>query len=105
VIALDGEARVRVWNAAAEDLRGLRADEVIGKEFFALGLGLPADDLRAHIRSCLARKEGVAPVTVNATNRRGNPVRCRITCAALGGSTGPSAGVTLVVDALSGEEK
>ena len=35
--------RVRSWNRGAEDLWGLRADEVSDEEFFSLDFGLPTD--------------------------------------------------------------
>jgi hypothetical protein len=54
---------------------------------------------------CLAGEDGIHRVTLNATNRRGAPVRCRVTLASLGGDALPSAGATLVVDQLTGGEK
>src|SRR5260370_16900824 len=45
-VVLDSELRVQVWNERAADLWGLRADEVVGKPFFDLAIGLRLKDLR-----------------------------------------------------------
>ena len=50
---LDRNYNVLVWNRRAEDLWGLRADEVKGKSFLNLDIGLPAGELRPIIRACL----------------------------------------------------
>src|SRR5262249_43056308 len=42
-----------VWNRRAEDMWGLRADEVQGRSFLNLDIGLPVQELRPMIRACL----------------------------------------------------
>src|SRR5262249_25137339 len=46
VAVLDPELRVTVWNNQAEDLWGLRKEEVEGKHFLNLDIGLPVGELR-----------------------------------------------------------
>src|SRR5205085_4030012 len=41
VVVLDREQRVQLWNDAATELWGLRGDEVDGKTFLTLDIGLP----------------------------------------------------------------
>ncbi len=41
VVVLDRELLVRIWNRQSEELWGLRADEVRGKNFLNLDIGLP----------------------------------------------------------------
>ena len=67
---------VRKWNHRAEDLWGLRADEVLRKNFLNLDIGLPVERLGHPIRACLAGEAEVLDVTLDATNRRGRPIRC-----------------------------
>src|SRR5919198_5163724 len=53
VVVVDRELRVRVWNPQAEELWGLRSDEVLGKQFTNLDIGLPVGDLKSMLVSCL----------------------------------------------------
>src|SRR5262249_34955864 len=76
VIVLDGELRVIAWNYRAEDLWGLRGDEVKGQNFLNLDIGLPAGDLRSSIRACLNGDRDHFEVGVPATNRRGKSIVC-----------------------------
>jgi two-component system CheB/CheR fusion protein len=79
VVVLDTAQVVRIWNTHAEELWGLRADEAEGQPFASLDIGLPVGELRQAVRSALVAEEP-AEVTVDATNRRGRQVRCRVTC-------------------------
>jgi two-component system CheB/CheR fusion protein len=80
VVVTDQEMRVRVWSPKAEDLWGVRADEVRGHHLLNLDIGLPVDQLRQPIRSCLAGGNNHQEVTLNATNRRGRAIEVRILC-------------------------
>lgn len=83
VVVVDRELRVLVWNRKAEDLWGLRNDEVVEKNFLNLDIGLPVDQMRAPIRACLAKETDHVNLTVDAINRRGKSILCRVTCAPL----------------------
>ena len=78
VIAVDRELRVRIWSAHAEELWGLRRDEVIGERFLDLDFGLPVDTLDKPIRSCLAGENGSQELVIDARNRRGKEITCRV---------------------------
>ena len=82
-IVIDRQFNILVWNPRAEDLWGLREDEVKGQSFLNLDIGLPVDRLRAGIRPCLAGDENQTEVLLEATNRRGKAIQCRIICAPL----------------------
>ena len=84
VVVLDRDLRVLLWNAQSEELWGLRADEVQGKNLFALDIGLPREALRQPLRRCLTGEAEVERLTVDAVNRRGKSVQCTVTCAPLG---------------------
>jgi two-component system CheB/CheR fusion protein len=79
VVVVDADLRVEVWNRIAEDLWGLRADEVLGQPLLNLDIGLPLQEVRDLIRETLA-SAGPHVRTVDATNRRGRSIRCRLTC-------------------------
>ena len=80
---LDRDLLVMSWNNRAEDLWGLRAGEVQGKQFLGLDFGLPLGELRPVIRQALTGTDGTHPVTLDATNRRGKAVRVKISCSPL----------------------
>jgi two-component system CheB/CheR fusion protein len=90
VAVIDPDLRIVVWNRKAEDLWGVRAEEVEGTHFLGLDIGLPVDHLRQPIREALADGNG-APreLVLPATNRRGKGVQVRVVCAPLIGRDGP----------------
>ena len=99
VIVVDPEFRVRAWSDAAAELWGVRADEIESQNFLNLDIGLPVAQLRAPMRGVLAGEEP-QPVELDAHNRRGQPVRCKISFAPLTGHRdGGVEGVILVVTA------
>jgi two-component system, chemotaxis family, CheB/CheR fusion protein len=103
VAVVDRDLQVRKWSRRAEEMWGLRADEALHKNFLNLDIGLPVDRLRAPIRGCLANDSEVQDLTLDATNRRGRPIKVRVTCTPLG--TGPdqgSRGVILLMEELDG---
>jgi two-component system CheB/CheR fusion protein len=79
VIVLDAQGRVRVWDAASEERWGLRADEALERELRELDIGLPVTTLRDPIRSALGADGERTDVVVDARNRRGQPIVCRVT--------------------------
>jgi two-component system CheB/CheR fusion protein len=81
VAVLDRQLLVQVWNARAEDLWGLRADEVVGESFPGLDIGLPVDRLYAAIRACLEGDDTQESLVLDGHDRRGRDVRCRVRCA------------------------
>jgi two-component system, chemotaxis family, CheB/CheR fusion protein len=98
VVVLDRELHVIAWNPRAEDLWGLRADEVRAQNFLNLDIGLPTDQLRAGIRSCLNGDGEHMEQVVPATNRRGRTITCRITATPLTGGNKEVRGVILLMD-------
>ncbi|HEU5362143.1 MAG TPA: CheR family methyltransferase [Gaiellaceae bacterium] len=78
VVVLDAQLRINAWNEGAYDLWGLRGDEVQGQHFMNLDIGLPVEKLRTPLRKLLAGESVDQPVTVEATNRRGRSITCRV---------------------------
>ena len=77
VAVLDLELRVLAWNAAAEELWGIRSDEAEGQHFLNLDIGLPVSRLSTPLREALAGREN-GEVVLEATNRRGRNVTCHV---------------------------
>ncbi len=82
-VVIDQHFNILVWNHRAEDLWGLRETEVKSHSLLSLDIGLPVDRLRAVIRPCLSGDDNHTEVLLEATNRRGKAIQCRITCAPL----------------------
>jgi two-component system CheB/CheR fusion protein len=96
VAVVDRELRVLAWNEAAEELWGMREQEVRGQHFLNLDIGLPVDGLRTALRKCIAGESG-SGLTLEAVNRRGKPIRCQVTCTPLRGPTDEMQGAILLM--------
>jgi two-component system CheB/CheR fusion protein len=97
VIVVNQELHVIAWNHRSEEMWGLRAAEVRNKNVFGLDIGLPVEQFRRELRACLSGEREVANLTVQATNRRGKPAECIVTCTPLFGK-GQIQGVIVMVD-------
>jgi two-component system, chemotaxis family, CheB/CheR fusion protein len=83
VVVLDSDLLVRSWNKGAEELWGLRADEVRHQPFFSLDFGLPTAEVRDTVQQCLASGKRTGPVQVGAVNRIGRAITCTVVCSPL----------------------
>jgi two-component system, chemotaxis family, CheB/CheR fusion protein len=97
VAVLDPDLRVLVWNHGSEDLWGVRQEEVQGQHFLNLDIGLPVDQVRPALRAAMSDENGAQSAVVQATNRRGRTVTCRVTCSPLLDSDKTLRGVIVVV--------
>ena len=96
---LDKSMRVQVWNERAADLWGVRSDEALGKSFFDLEIGLPAEKLRALIDAGAGGHPRHNELVVTAMTRKGREIRCRVMAHTVGDGSGP-AGLVLVMEEL-----
>ncbi len=81
VVVVDEHHVVRTWNIVAEDMWGLRADEVVGQSLFDLDSGLPVEELRSQIavtRDSTDSTDSTEDLLLDAVNRRGRRVRLRV---------------------------
>lgn len=83
LIVVDSNMAILTWNPKAQDLWGLRSEEVLGENFLNLDIGLPVEELRAPIRACLSGETQVQATTLHAVNRRGKAFECSVDCAPL----------------------
>jgi two-component system, chemotaxis family, CheB/CheR fusion protein len=78
VAIIDPEMRVKIWNRRAEDLWGIRADEAVNHHFLNLDIGLPVTQLQPIIRASMNNGGKSHEVTLEAVNRRGRKIQCRV---------------------------
>ena len=99
VVVLDPDLHVQVWSSRAQDMWGLRSEEVASRHLLALDIGLPVDQLLVPIRACLNAERDYHEVTLHATNRRGRAISCRVLLSRLTQTDKPS-GVILLMNEL-----
>ena len=93
VVVVDRDVLVQVWNWMAEDLWGVRADEVKGKNFLNMDIGLPVVRLREGINACLSGEAESDEMLLQAVNRRGRSIECRVTISPLVNPEVPEKGI------------
>ena len=97
IVVLDDRLAVRSWNAAAEDMWGLRADEVRDEVFFGLDFGLPVAEIRGVVEQARTDNARTGPVEVPAIDRKGRALGCQIICSPLVGESG---GVVIIMEPI-----
>jgi two-component system, chemotaxis family, CheB/CheR fusion protein len=101
VVVVDRDVRIQVWNRHAQELWGLRFDEVEGEHLMNLDIGLPVERLHQPIRACLGG-EPPDPLAMAAVNRRGRAIDCMVRATPLRGAEAKVTGVILLMDAQDG---
>jgi two-component system CheB/CheR fusion protein len=99
VVVVDPELRVRMWYGRSEDLWGLRASEVYDQPLMTLDIGLPLNEVRSLVRATMGDGTGHEAV-LNATNRRGRTIRCRVVASLSGVSETGTPDVVLLMEEL-----
>jgi two-component system CheB/CheR fusion protein len=97
VVVVDRGLNVLIWNHKAEDLWGLRKDEVAGKPLLELDIGLPVRQLEEPIRDVLSGTR-LREVALKALNRRGKSFTCYVACTALRDSKKQDQGVVVLMN-------
>jgi two-component system CheB/CheR fusion protein len=102
VAVLDGNQRVQIWNEKARELWGLAPEEAEDEHLMSLDVGLPVEQLREQVRDTLTGRSEREVVVLDATNRRGMPFKCRVTCLPLvSDGDSNSSGVIMMMEAVS----
>ena len=101
VIAVNRDFSVLMWNARAEDLWGLRADEAQGQSLFSLDIGLPVEQLVAPLRAFLSNEARHEELTIPARNRRGKAIICRLTFTPLLDAEQKRQGVVILLEEVT----
>ena len=106
VVVVDEELRVLTWNARAEDLWGVRADEAEGRHLFNLDIGLPMEALRPLLKVQLD-EDHIGPhevARIDAVNRRGRAIDVRVTVTRLSQDGDQPNAAVLVMEVLEPPE-
>jgi len=83
VVVLDRQLHVQLWNGQSRELWGLSSEDVEGQHVLGLDIGLPVEQLRPMLLACLKGEEGRQQMTLDAVNRRGKAIRCKVSCMTL----------------------
>jgi two-component system CheB/CheR fusion protein len=97
VVAMNADLHVELWNDVAAEMWGLRDEEVKGKHFLGLDIGLPVQQLRQPLMSLKTTPDQVAEAIVQATNRRGRKMTIRAVCTSIGASNATTAGQGVIL--------
>jgi two-component system CheB/CheR fusion protein len=100
IAVVDRNINVLVWNLVAEDMWGLRFDEVKGQSLLNLDIGLPVGRLKTQILSCL--NDGAEPqeLILDAVNRRGRSIKCHVSITPLKGPQGARQGAMIIMEEM-----
>ena len=99
VVVLDSKENIISWNHKAEDLWGLRAEEVQGRSLLSLDI-VPVEKVKVATRACLIGESEYEESTLDAINRRGKSIMCRVTCAPIVGANNERHGSILTMEEM-----
>jgi two-component system, chemotaxis family, CheB/CheR fusion protein len=103
MIVLDRELKIRSWNRGSESAWGLREEEVVDRPFAELDIGLPVHQLVPAVRAVIDGGKS-ADLEVDAVDRRGRPVRCRVRMTPLLYNDRDAHGVVMIVEDIKSIE-
>jgi two-component system CheB/CheR fusion protein len=98
LLVVNKDMEIIMWNKHCEELWGLRTAEVMGCSLSSMDIGLRVDRLRKPIRDCLTNEGISIRLTVDAINRLGRSIQCRVTCTSFVGPSGEQVGVALILE-------
>ena len=104
VIVVDENQIVRSWNRWSENIWGLRGEETVNHNLATLDIGLPLQQLETAVQSVIAGGEAVE-MQVDAVQRRGRPIHCRVRVSPLLYEDRASHGAVLFVDEVVDPER
>ncbi|HST08024.1 MAG TPA: PAS domain S-box protein, partial [Gemmatimonadaceae bacterium] len=79
VAVVDPDMMIKVWNHRAEDLWGVRSDEVVNTPLSQLDIGLPLAEVRQMLQSALTDGNHPQEKQIPATSRKGRKIVCKVT--------------------------
>lgn len=100
-VVIDPNFHILRWNTEATELWGLRDNEVHDQSLLSLDIGLPVEQLRGPVRAILRGESTFQELILQATNRRGKAIQCRVTCTPLIGTEADTQGVILLMEEQS----
>jgi two-component system, chemotaxis family, CheB/CheR fusion protein len=100
VVVVDTKLDIIVWNPGAEELWGLRSGEVKGRSLLGLDIGLPVRRLRNPVQTCIAEGTEAQELILDAVNRRGRNIKCRVAINPLTNPQGQREGAIIVTQEM-----
>jgi two-component system CheB/CheR fusion protein len=97
VVVVDQDLKVRSWNRWSENTWGLREEQAIGQPFVKLDSGFPVQLLEQALLRTVADATPTA-MTVDALDRRGRAMKCRVRIAPLIYDDRSSQGAVIMVE-------
>lgn len=97
VAVVDRDLRVQMWNDRAKELWGVDIDQVRGQHLLNLDIGLPVGELRDALRASVAGSKSEEQ-RLEARDRRGRDVACRVRTAPLADVSGAVAGAIVMME-------
>ncbi|MDO9710687.1 CheR family methyltransferase [Paracraurococcus lichenis] len=105
IIVLNHDLRIRSWNRWSENAWGLRAEEVEGQEFLDLDIGLPVHRLRSDLMRLLAGEAPQAELMLDALDRRGRRLNCRVRLSPLLYDARAPRGIVVIAEDITEEAR
>ncbi|HUQ99218.1 MAG TPA: PAS domain-containing protein, partial [Gemmatimonadaceae bacterium] len=104
VAVIDPQLTIKVWNRRAEDLWGVRAEEVIDTPLPNIDIGLPATQLKDIVLTTLNDGGQSHIRLIPAVNRRGKKIMCRVVATpVLGQGSSASLGAIVMMEEMPAE--
>jgi two-component system CheB/CheR fusion protein len=97
---LDRELRVTMWNEQAKKLWGLDSSDVRERNFLNLDMGLPVGSLGDALRACVSGRSAGEELRINARDRTGRDIVCRVRCTPRRTGRGEVTGVIVLMEAV-----
>ena len=100
IVVIDRDFEILLWNEGAENLWGLREEEVTGRSLLGLDIGLPVGELAEPVRHFLVGDgdEEQQEIVLDAVNRTGKSIVIEISNTLRTGTDGEVEGVVLVME-------
>ena len=79
VAVVDPDMVIKVWNPRAEDLWGVRSDEVLNTPLSELDIGLPLAEVQQMLHNTFTDGNHAQERKIPATSRKGRKILCKVT--------------------------
>ncbi len=98
VVVVDKALNVVLWNKEAKNLWGLPTEEVVGRPFLKLDIGLPVKKMKEPLKTFLESNRTSQELLLKAFNRKGQAIQCRTMFNIILGPKKERQGVVLVME-------
>ncbi len=101
VIVVDSGLTVQLWNRHSQELWGITSEEALNNAFLGLDIGLPVEKLAAALTAALRGQPESSDLEVDAVDRKGHAMTCRVTLVPLRHGHEEPSGVILMTEPAS----